>query len=62
MASDWLNKQTTEISSPLKLKLIAKLSNAYFRLFDSNMLINNITMVIFLDDYHSLDKIGRKKK
>ncbi|RXH82627.1 hypothetical protein DVH24_002399 [Malus domestica] len=62
MASDWMNKQTTVISSPLKLKLIAKLSNAYFRPFDSNMLINNITTVICLDDYHSLDRAGRKKK
>ncbi|KAB2613137.1 phosphoribulokinase [Pyrus ussuriensis x Pyrus communis] len=32
------------------------------RLFDSNMFINNITTVICLDDYHSLDKTGRKKK
>ncbi|RXI06761.1 hypothetical protein DVH24_025897 [Malus domestica] len=48
--------------NPLKLKLIAKLSNAYFRLFDSNMLINNITTVICLDDYHSLDRTRRRKK
>ncbi|CAN6562504.1 unnamed protein product [Malus baccata var. baccata] len=48
--------------SPLKLKLIAKLSNAYFRLFDSNMLISNITTVICLDDYHSLDRTRRRKK
>ncbi|KAB2608949.1 phosphoribulose kinase [Pyrus ussuriensis x Pyrus communis] len=48
--------------SPLKLKLIAKLSNVYFRLFDSNMLISNITTVICLDDYHSLDRTRRKKK
>ncbi|CAN6552109.1 unnamed protein product [Malus baccata var. baccata] len=48
--------------SPLKLKLIAKLSSAYFRLFDSNMLISNTTAVICLDDYHSLDMTWRKEK
>ena len=29
---------------------------------DSNMLISDTTMVICLDDYHSLDRYGRKDK
>ncbi|KAM1439752.1 hypothetical protein FF1_013175 [Malus domestica] len=54
MASDWMNKQTAEISRFADSRMI--------RLFDSNMLISNTTAVICLDDYHSLDMTWRKEK